>query len=97
MENEYQYIALSQDERDKIVLDFYLAQERDHFCHSINKQRYEAMLPDLPEGDFKLKVEKNLQDTNDRISEVSVILDKTRPQLPTQEKIDALVSVMVNK
>jgi hypothetical protein len=42
------YSVLSQDEQDEIIVNTVLAQERDHFSHELNIQRYSDMLAAMP-------------------------------------------------
>ena len=88
------YLTLSEEEKNEVIVRFYKAQEMDHFVHSLNKERYEQMLPTLPEGDFKNNVQKLLNETNSRLDEVNVILEKTRPQLPVKTDLDATVQTI---
>jgi hypothetical protein len=87
-----EYKILSQEEKDRIVVEFMLAQERDHFCHTINKERYENILADplLKAGTFKANIEKLKADTESRLVEVEKIIINTIPQLPTQLEIDVI-------
>ncbi len=36
-----EYITLTQDEKDDVIVSFMHQQEMDHLCHSINKERYD--------------------------------------------------------
>lgn len=83
------YKILTQDERDDTTVAFLHAQERDHYCHAINKARFEAMLPTLANGQFKDRIVKLLADTNDRLAEVEMIIAHTTSTLPPQQRIDA--------
>lgn len=83
------YDILTDDEKDEIVVDFLRAQERDHFCHSLNLERYDGMLASLPEGAFKTRIQQLRAETLDRIGEVEAIIKKTRPQLPPAARVTA--------
>ncbi|MCX7800087.1 MAG: hypothetical protein N2109_07065 [Fimbriimonadales bacterium] len=84
-----QYRVLSQEEMDDIVVEFFAAQERDMFCHELNKQRYEEMLKVLPEGEYRQRVARLLAETNERMAEVEAIIAKTEPQLPPTARVQA--------
>jgi ferritin-like metal-binding protein YciE len=86
------YKVLKQEEMDNIVVEFHGAQERDHFTHNLNKARYEEMLPTLDEGAFKSRIQELLNETNGRIEEVEAIMTATESQLPSKDKIDAIVA-----
>ena len=81
-----QYMVLSQDEMDEMVVAKLLAEERDLFAHRLTKERLEAMLPRLPDGDYKQHCERLLDSTNARIREVQAIIDATLPQLPDETR-----------
>ena len=42
------YQLLTSDEQDEVLAQTLLANERDHFCHTKNAERYAAMLATLP-------------------------------------------------
>ena len=94
-----EYKALSQKEKNKIVVEFLLAQERDHFCHTINLDRYNGILadPTLGEGEFKAKILELKRDTETRIAEVERIIANTVGQLPSQPEIDAIIAEIDEK
>lgn len=96
------YVVLTPDEQDEIIVQTLKAQEHDHFCHTMNVQRYtdiltsfpavpdaEATLP-LREGDpFHVRIAKLLRTEQAALDQVTVIVDKTARQLPSQARIDA--------
>jgi len=84
-----EYQLLTQDEQDDIKVAFMLSQERDKYCHELNKERYEAMLQTLEDGEWKKRVEKLHAETVSRLAEVDSIIAATLPQMPSQERIDA--------
>jgi len=86
------YITLSQEEQDKITIDFYRGQERDAFCHRLNLQRYTAMLNSGISGDWRQRVLALKTETEKRLAEVVSIMDATKPQLPSQEVINKYMS-----
>ena len=83
------YSVLTDDEKDDIIVNFTRAQERDHYCHSINLERYDEMLKTLPTGDFRNDIEKRKADTQSRIAEVEKILEATAAQMPDAARIEA--------
>jgi hypothetical protein len=89
--NDYQYQLLTQDERDEIIATYLKAQERDLFTHRLNLQRFEAMLPTLPPGEFKDRIQQLRNETIARIGEVEAIIEKTLPQAPPVERMRAAV------
>jgi len=84
---DYQF--LSQEEQDEIIVEYLKAQERDHFCHRINLERFDAMLQSLPEGEFKNHIVNLREETAKRLIEVNSIIGATKRQLPPQERLDA--------
>jgi ferritin-like metal-binding protein YciE len=89
---DYQYQLLTQEEQDEIVAAFLKAQERDLFTHRLNLQRFEAMLPSLPAGEFKQRIQQLRNETIDRIAEVEAIIEKTLPQAPPVERMKAAIT-----
>ncbi|MBA7708237.1 hypothetical protein ES703_117130 [subsurface metagenome] len=86
-----EYQILTEDEQDDIKVSFLRSQEKDKYCHAINKERYTAMLSVLEDGAWKTRVEKLLAETTGRLAEVDSIIAATLPQMPTQERIDAAI------
>jgi len=82
------YRLLTQQEQDDIIVSYMLSQERDAYCHSINLERFNTMLMDLPPGKFKERIEGLRNDTQLRLTEVQATVDATKDQLPPQARID---------
>jgi 3-methyladenine DNA glycosylase/8-oxoguanine DNA glycosylase len=88
----YEYQLLTQEEQDEIIATYLKAQERDLFTHRLNLQRFEAMLPGLPAGEFKQRIQQLRNETIDRIAEVEAIIEKTLPQAPPVERMQAAIA-----
>jgi hypothetical protein len=88
----YQYQLLTQEEQDEIIAAYLKAQERDLFTHRLNLERFEAMLPTLPAGQFKQRIQQLRNETLDRIAEVEAIIEKTLPQAPPLERMRAAIA-----
>ena len=88
-----EYKILSNDEKNCIIVEFLLAQERDHYCHTVNKERYEKILSDdsLEEGEFKSRIRKLKKDIDKRIAEVEMIIMHTLSQLPSPGEMAATI------
>jgi hypothetical protein len=86
------YQVLTDEEKHDMLVNTLYAQERDHWMHTVNKERYEAILadPDV-KPNLRAQVQKLLTDTESRIHEVTHIIEKLRPQLPAAEHIQAAV------
>ena len=71
-----EYKKLDVKEKTAVVNDFLRAQEMDHYCHTLNAGRYRKILedPELPDGEFKEKIQKLLSDTEARLAEVGLII-----------------------
>jgi len=91
------YQVLNQDEQDEIIVSFMLSQERDKFCHDLNLARYDAMLESLSDGKWKDRIVVLRAETLERLAEVNSIIQATKPQLPTAERIEAAKTRLVNK
>lgn len=84
MPDEYKYIRLSQGERDGMLLETLMAQERDYFVHTLNAERYELILADTTldqEGAFAKRIQQLLTETLARKAEVKIILNAVLMQL----------------
>ena len=94
---EPEYQTLTDTEKDDHVVNFMKAQETDLYLHNINKQRYETMLQNLPEGKWKERVQTLLDETNERIQEVSSTIEATKPQMPDQTRVDSALARIAEK
>ncbi len=83
------YLVLSQDEQDDIIVGFMLSQELDKFTHELNLKRFDTMLESLPKGEWEKKVTGLRSDTAKRLEEVNSIIKATKSQLPPPERIEA--------
>lgn len=83
------YTAMTEEDCHDVVVAFLHAQERDHFCHQINQQRYQSMLESLPAGAFFDRISKLLDETTGRLQEVGAILTATAKQLPDADGVKA--------
>lgn len=84
------YRVLSQDKADDTVVAFYHEQENTHYCHMLNQERYEAILRQkFLSGDFHQRIATLLGETKQRLEEIDSILMATKPQLPSEERIEA--------
>ncbi|GAI61403.1 unnamed protein product [marine sediment metagenome] len=84
-----EYLVLSQDEQDDIIVSFMLGQERDKFCHELNLQRYTDMLKTEKAGEWRDRVSKLKGETVSRLAEVNSIINVTIPQMPPPGRITA--------
>jgi len=91
------YQLLSQDEQDDTIVSSLLAQERDHFCHTTNLQRFEEMLKTLPEGAWRTRITQLRDDTKARLAEVDSILKALKAQLPPAERLAAAKKRLTTK
>ena len=76
----------------RIKVEYLEAQEKDHWVHNLNKERYEAMLPGLAPVTFKTRVHTLLAETLSRLEEVEAIILATHATLPEQAVVDELVA-----
>ena len=81
------YQILDKDEQDDIIVSFMLSQERDQFCHEINLARYDKILLNETEGEWKNKVTKLRADTSQRLKEVMSIISASKANMPSAERI----------
>ena len=73
------YKIITDVDKKRVVEDFLRAQEMDHLCHTINRERYRKMLADprMTDGEFKAKIEKFLSETEERIKETELIISNS--------------------
>ena len=83
------YLVLSQAEQDDIIVGFMLSQERDKFCHELDLARYNKLLQDVEEGEWKNRVAKLHDDTAKRLAEVNSIIEASLSDLPPLSRIEA--------
>lgn len=83
------YRVIGEDECDDIIVAFMLAQEQDHYTHTLNLNRYDQMLLSLPEGKWKKRVQSLREQTVARLAEVESIIAATETQMPPQDRLDA--------
>ena len=86
---ERQYRMLDTNEQQDGIVQTYLANERDHYLHTKNLERFALMLTTLPTGLFRERIQHLHDETASRLEEVNAILDATTPQLPPQAAIIA--------
>lgn len=88
-----QYRAYTnQYDKDRSIVEFLEGQERDHYHHIINKQRFETLVRDLSDGEFRNKISMLLGQTISEIENVEAIIAATIPQLPSEEVINQIMN-----
>jgi DNA-binding MurR/RpiR family transcriptional regulator len=80
----------SMNEIKKAIAQSIISNERDLAFHTINLQRFEAILadPELEEGDFKTKLVNEIPVLHSRIKEVSLIIKHAKTQI-SEEDLEA--------
>lgn len=86
------YQILTKDQQDEIVVQHLEATERDHFCHTINKERYENILKAGPPQPFADRIQGLLTETESRLIEVEHIMAELNAQAVAQN-IDIAATV----
>jgi hypothetical protein len=84
-----EFLLLSQEERDEMLAATLLAQERDLFMHKANKERFGRILANGARGEFRKRIEDLYNQTEDRISEVTQIIEALKPELPPVARLKA--------
>jgi hypothetical protein len=84
-----EFLLLSQEERDEMLAATLLAQERDLFMHRANKERFGRILANGATGEFRQRVQQLHDETNQRISEVTQIIEALKPELPPVTRLKA--------
>ena len=82
------YRALSIEQQHDMLARTLISQERDHYIHSINQQRYEIMLaeaqPEEIESPWYTQIANLLSETKSRKHEVESIILALENQLPQE-------------
>ena len=87
---ERTYKMLSQDERDEMLAQTLLAQERDAFMHGVNLERFDTIIADpLTPDYFREHVTSLRNETASRIAEVDATIRALEPQLPDATRLEA--------
>lgn len=86
------YDLLTDEELDDTLVQTMKAQQMDHRIHTLNAERYEAMLPTLEDGPWKERVARLLEETRGRIVEVESIIVALEPQMPDATRKAAAVA-----
>ncbi len=81
----------------RVLVEFLEAQERDHFVHIKNKERYTALLLTLPDGAYKTLVQKRLTEVNKKIEEVEAVITATQEQLPPDGEVDQVMAEIIDE
>lgn len=76
------YEHLTDADQKEIGAKFLQSQEIDHYCHTVNAERYRNILndPTLSDGEFKERIQKLLAETEARLVEVELIVKHTTKQ-----------------
>lgn len=84
------YVLMSNDDEDDMLVATMAANERDHRSHQLNAERYEAMLAAKTlDPEWTTYIQNLLFTERLAMNRVAAILDNTLPQLPPQARIDA--------
>lgn len=88
--DEITYQLLTQDEQDDMLAQTLLAQERDLFMHTVNRERYQAIIEDQQTpAEFLERVITLRNETDGRLAEVGAIVRALNLQLPPPERLEA--------
>lgn len=96
--DNYQFKLLTQDERDEMLAQTLKNQEVDIFMHTVNKSRYQQIIPQLAEDNqLRKKLEKDVHDIDNRLAEIGAIITALTPQLPPLSRLKAAMSRLEQK
>ena len=89
------YTLLTEEEQDLRIVETMKAQQMDHLLFTKDLERFQSMLPTLPDGDLKTKIQNEIPVLQSRIDEVESIIDALNTQMPpTQARIDAAIATI---
>lgn len=92
-----QYHLLRDDHKHKHLANYLLAQETDHYLHSINKDRYVYILQNLPPGSFRDRIQKLHDETCERLAEVDAIIKAVHASSPPIEEMKKALVLIEEK
>jgi len=75
-------ITITAEEKEDMLIQTLKAQEMDLYIHNLNKERYQDMLPNLPEGPFKVRIEGEINTIDSRLVEVNAVITALDKQIP---------------
>jgi hypothetical protein len=81
----------------KVLVEFLEAQERDHYVHIKNKDRYTNLLVTAPEGAYKIRLQRLLADVNEKIEQVEAVINVTQAQLPANGEVDQIMAEIIDE
>ena len=85
---EFVYKVLTLEEQHDMLLNTLIAQERDHYMHCCNAERFRGMLDNALQGqetEFAQRIQKLHDDTLLRRHEVETIMHELLKQMPSEE------------
>jgi len=87
------YKTLTELEKEEMLIQTLKSQEMDLYIHSLNKERFEDMIPTLPIGDpFRQKLESEVVVIDSRLVEVNTILTSLEKQIPVDTNIATVLA-----
>lgn len=88
----YVFKTLKVEEQEEMLVNTLKAQELDLYLFTLNKERYEDMLPNLPDtvtingqvfpNEFKLKIASEINVLNSRLNDVTHTITAVEKQIP---------------
>jgi len=74
--------TITDEEKEDMIIQTLRGLEMDLYIHNLNKERYQDMIPNLPEGPFKVRIQGEITTINSRLVEVNTSLTALDKQMP---------------
>ena len=85
-------ITITKEEKEEMLIQTLKAQEMDLYIHTLNKERFQDMVLNLPEeSEFRQKLEGEILVIDSRLEEVNATIASLEKQIPEDTDVPAVL------
>ena len=85
-------ITITIEEKEEMLIQTLKAQEMDLYIHTLNKERFQDMVLNLPEeSEFRQKLEGEILVIDSRLEEVNATIASLEKQIPEDTDVPAVL------
>jgi len=85
-------ITITKEEKEEMLIQTLKAQEMDLYIHTLNKERFQDMVLNLPEDNtFRHKLEEEILVIESRLGEVNATMIALEKQIPEDTDVPAVL------
>ena len=85
-------ITITAEEKEDMLIQTLKGQEMDLYIHTLNKERYQDIVANLPEGnEFRTKLEGEILVIDSRLVEVNTTIAALDKQIPAKTDVVAVL------